>query len=70
MVRHHPSLDPHTTGVLTMGIPKFSDDPEQDAEMRAQYFFECRIQGINPYDDGERDYDEPGEDCGPEDGDE
>ena len=51
-------------------IPKFSNDPEQDAEMRAEYFAECRFAGINPwyagdsdddYDpdayDGEEDYD-------------
>lgn len=40
-------------------MPKFSDDPEQNAEMQAQYFFECRILGINPYavEDEEYDYD-------------
>lgn len=36
-------------------MTKFSDDPE----MQAQYFFECRILGINPYEEyDEPDYDE------------
>ena len=42
-----------------MPTPKFSNDPEQDAEMRAQWHFENRILGINPYrDEPEDDFDD------------
>jgi len=49
-----------------MSGPKFSNDPEQNAEMQAQYYFECRILGVNPYARDEYEPDEPGEDYGPD----
>jgi hypothetical protein len=41
-----------------MTTPRFSSDPEQNAEMLAQWHFENRLLGINPYRAGPED-DEP-----------
>lgn len=42
-----------------MSTPKFSDDPEQQAEMVAQWHFENRLMGVNPYrDEPSDDYDD------------
>jgi hypothetical protein len=43
-------------------LPKFSDNPEQNAEMTAEYLWDCRIAGENPYGgssyDDDPDYDD------------
>lgn len=39
-------------------IPKFSNDPVQDAEMRAEYFWDCRITGENPFGRDPDEYDD------------
>jgi hypothetical protein len=44
-----------------MTTPRFSSDPEQNAEMLAQWHFENRLMGINPY------RDDPPDDYYPED---
>lgn len=38
-------------------MPKFSDDPEQNAEQQMQYAFECRLMGVDPYYAGDSDDD-------------
>lgn len=38
-------------------IPVFSKDPEQNAEMTAEYFAECRYNGVDPYYAGDTDDD-------------
>lgn len=38
-------------------LPKFSDDPEQNAEMTAEYLWDCRMQGVDPYYAGDTDDD-------------
>jgi len=42
------------------GLPKFSDDPVQNAEMTAEYLWDCRIAGEDPYGGGSYD-DDPDE---------
>lgn len=42
-------------------LPKFSDDPVQNAEMTAEFLWDCRIAGENPYGsdrDDDPDYDD------------
>jgi hypothetical protein len=50
-------------------LPKFSEDPTQNAEMTAEYLWDCRISGENPYgysryedDDNYDDYDDENDD--------
>lgn len=38
-------------------LPRFSDDPEQNAEMTMEYMFECRIMSVDPYYVGDTDDD-------------
>lgn len=40
-------------------LPKFSDDPTQNAEMQMEYISDCRMQGIDPYYAGDTDDDYP-----------
>ena len=42
------------------GLPRFSDDPVQNAEMTAEYLWDCRIAGEDPYGGGSYD-DDPDE---------